>query len=440
MSLPALLIAASLFAEVPRVDMPLVLPERRRAELRDAWLGARLRTIVPALMRENGVDAWVLIAREYNEDPVVKTMLPATWLNARRTTILLFLDHGPDEGVERLAVARYAVGEHFEGAWDKDLEPDQWARLSELLTAHDPGKIAINVSPTFALADGLSASLHETLERALPEPLRARIVSGENLAIGWLETRIPAELEVYPSLCRLAHEIIAEGLSNRAVQPGETTTRDLEWWFRERLRDLRLDTWFHPSVSLQRAQSVEASGSFADEPANMTIRRGDLLHVDFGLTYLGLNTDTQQHAYVLRAGEKSAPRGLTAGLRVGNRLQDLLTEAFVTGRSGNAILAATRARAEQEGIDALIYTHPLGLHGHAAGPTIGMWDQQGGVPGSGDYSLRPSTVFSIELSAGADVEEWGGQRVRFMLEEDAYFDGTTVRYLDGRQTELILIP
>lgn len=417
----------------------VVLPMRARAEVRDAWLEERLDTVVPALMRAEGVDAWVLIAREYNEDPVVETMLPATWLAARRRTILVFHHRGGEQGVERLAVARYDVGRFFQKAWDKDAEPDQWAALARLLAERDPRRIAVNVSSTFALADGLSHAEHGALLGALPEELRGRVVPGENLAIGWLETRIPAELEVYPSVCRIAHEIIREGLSNRVVQPGVTTTADVEWWYRERIRERKLTTWFHPSVSVQRDVEPEHSGSFASDEASRTIRRGDLVHVDVGIVYLGLCTDTQEHAYVLREGETEPPRGLVDGMRAGNRLQDLLTGCYAVGRTGNEVLACAREAAIAEGLRPSIYTHPLGLHGHAAGPTIGLWDQQEGVPGKGDYALRASTAYSIELNVTVSLPEWGGKDVRIMLEQDALFDGREVRYLNGRQTELHLI-
>jgi hypothetical protein len=390
-------------------------------------------------MRRAGVDMWVLVAREYNEDPVVETMLPATWLAARRRTVLVFHDRGPEAGVERLAVARYDVGRFFAKAWDKEAQPDQWRALADLVVARDPRAIALNVSPTFALADGMSASQHADLMAALPEEYAQRVVSGEELAIGWLETRTAAEMEVYPTICRIAHGILAEGLSDRAIQPGVTTTADVEWWYRERIRELKLATWFHPSVSLQRAEEEGHSGTFASKPGERVIRRGDLLHVDFGITYLGLNTDTQQHAYVLRAGETEAPAGLVSGLAAGNRMQDVLTGCFVEGRTGNEILACALEAGRAEGLRPSVYTHPLGYHGHAAGPTIGLWDQQDGVPGKGDYPLFADTCHSIELNVTVPVPEWGDKDVKIMLEEDAFFDGERCRYVDGRQTELILI-
>ncbi|MEO1511572.1 MAG: M24 family metallopeptidase, partial [Planctomycetota bacterium] len=376
---PLIAVITALVAPLAGARQPgVVLPMRERAEVVDAWLLQRLDRIVPELMRENGVDMWIVLGREYNEDPVLKTMLPATWLNARRRTVLVFHDAGPGTIVERLAVSRYDVGELFESAWDPDEQPDQWARLAEIIEQRDPERIGLNISPTFALADGLAHSQHEELLAALPTRLHERIVPAEPLAIGWLERRLPEEMEVYASVCRIAHEIMAEALSERVIQPGVTTTDDLKWWCRERIRELGLVTWFHPLVSVQRH---EASAGFLEmiSGGEQVIRRGDLIHLDLGITYLRLNTDTQQMAYVLRRGEYEPPAGLRRAFQRGNEMQDILTEAFAAVRTGNDVLLDALAEAEARGIDAMVYTHPIGFHGHGAGPAIGMWDKQGGV-------------------------------------------------------------
>ena len=261
------------------------------------------------------------------------------------------------------------------------------------------------------------------------------------LAMGWIETRTADEMAVYQQIVRIAHEILAEGLSDQVIQPGITTTNDVSWWYRDRIRELKLTTWFHPSVSIQRAEqpAIDMKAAIASRHDDDVIMPGDLLHVDFGITYLRLNTDTQQHAYVLRPGETEAPEELRLALSRGNRLQDILTGQFITGRSGNEILGSALAVAKDEGITASIYTHPIGFHGHAAGPTIGLWDQQGGVSGRGDYPLYPDTAYAIELYAETEIDSWD-KPVRIQLEEDAFFDGENIYYIDGRQRELLLIP
>ena len=413
------------------------MDQREQARHADELLAERLDVLVPTLMDRAELDAWVIAAREYNEDPVLATMLPATWQGtARRRTILIFLRDGDD--VARSAVARYAVGDIFNSTWDADAQPDQWLRVAEILDEADPQRIGVNRSKVFALADGLSSTEFELARAALGPRLSSRLVSAEKAAIGWLETRLPKEVPVMQEACETGHRFLRQALSGEVIIPGETTTTDVEWWLRQSTHDSGYQSWFHPTVSVQR-QAGEARQSFSTRPSDTVIEFGDLVHIDFGIVDRGYCTDQQQHAYVLKPGEREAPKDLRDGLAQANRLQDLLMGEFISGRTGNEILVATRRAAEAAGIDGLIYTHPIGIHGHAAGPTIGLWDQQDEIPGQGDYPLHPNTAYSIELQAQLQIGAWNGQTVQFMLEEDAWFDGERCRFLDGRQTDLWLI-
>lgn len=425
------------FAQNPY--FPKTLNMQQRAEVVDAWLEERVETVLPEVMRRAGIDMWLVMAREYNEDPVIETLLPATWQSARRTTMLIVYDPGKGKPLETFGVSRYDTGNTFKTIWNKEAQPDQWKALAEIIAAKDPEKIGINKSKTFALADGLSSTLYDQLMEVLPEKYRPRVVSAEKVAIGWLETRTQSEMTVYPNMVRMAHQIIAEGFSEKVIQPGVTTTDDVVWWYRDRIRELGFTAWFHPTVEIQRADTEQFDHLKAFSEKKEVIMPGDLLHVDFGITYLRLNTDTQEHAYVLKPGENAPPSYLQDALKTGNRVQDIFTSHFKAGLSGNDILKAALAQCKAEGLKASIYTHPLGYHGHAAGPTIGLWDQQDGVPGAGDYPLYAHTAYAIELNAAVTIAEWN-KEIRIMLEEDAFFDGETVRYIDGRQTELMTIP
>ncbi len=439
LSLLALLIFSSTFSQNPY--FPKVLNMRERAEVIDAWLEERVQTVLPDLMERTEIDMWLIIAREYNEDPIIKTLLPATWQSARRTTMLVIYNPGGDQPLETMAMARYDVGSVFKKNWDKETQPDQWQALADLIAEKDPQKIGINKSDLFALADGLSASHYEKLVSVLPKIYTDRLTNAERLAVGWLETRTESEMIVYQNIVRMAHQIIAEGFSEKVIQPGVTTTDDVVWWYRDRIRELGFTAWFHPSVSIQRKdpESFEHLRAFSSRPEEQVILTGDLLHVDFGITYLRLNTDTQQHAYVLKPGESTPPDYLIEAFRKGNQVQDIFTNNFVTGCTGNEILLKSLEEGKKAGLKPTIYTHPIGYHGHAAGPTIGLWDQQEGVPGNGDYPLYPNTAYSIELNNAVYIDEWE-KEIRIMLEEDAFFDGETVRYIDGRQTQLMTIP
>ncbi|PZR41426.1 MAG: Xaa-Pro aminopeptidase [Azospira oryzae] len=424
-----------LIVNFTQAQYPAILTQRDQARVIDELLEDRLRTVLPALMRREGVDMWVIVSREYNEDPVIKTMLPATWMAARRTTMLVAFDKGTE--MEYFAVARYDVGKVFKRAWDPDATPDQWAQLGKLITERNPKKIGVNKAPSWGHADGLTSNDYDNLLKVLPKNLQPKVTSAEKLSVAWLETRTEKEMVIYPQICRIAHDIIQEGFSDKVIQPGVTTTEDVVWWYREKIKELKLDTWFHPSVSVQRNESDAITSK---RPQPLVIQPGDLLHVDFGITYLRLNTDTQQHAYVLKAGETEPPVYLREAFKKGNRLQDILTSHYKTGKIGNEILKASREQAIAEGIVPSIYTHPIGLHGHAAGTTIGMWDMQGGVPFTGDYPLHTNTAYSIELNCTVTIPEWK-KDIRIQLEEDGFFDDAGhFRYIDGRQTEIISIP
>jgi Xaa-Pro aminopeptidase len=416
------------------------LPLREQAAVRDRWLTQRLLDLLPVLMDRTGIDLWIVAGREYNEDPVLATLLPAAWLSARRRTVLLL--HRSDDGVTPVAVSRYPVGQFLPAYADPVAGTgSEWDVVRRFVEQAQPARIGIDVSTDFALADGLSHTEHRALVQALG-PYADRLVPAEQLAVGWLETRLPEEIAALHALNRLAHEVIAEAFST-AVVPGTTTAIDVAWWLRQRLHDLGVEPWFQPSVALQRAgvPLVEQSGALLPAvPYDAVIEPGDLVHCDVGLTSLGLRTDTQRNAYVLRPGETAAPGGLDELSAAGRRMQDLTTAELRPGRTGNEVLAAARAAAAAKGIDADVYSHPVGVHGHGAGPAIGQWDEQGGVPGAGDHPVHVDTVYALELAVRLPVPEWGGQCVRLGLEQGIALTGSGIEYLDVRQNGLALIP
>jgi len=417
-------------------DFKNILPEKDRARVMIEWLKWRLDNIIPELMRREGIDMWLVINREYNEDPVYLSLVPEPTMAARRTSILIFHDLGKEKEVERLSGSYYGMDEWYKPTWT-DKKKKQFESLAEVIKSRNPQKIGINVSRDWAFGDGLTASLKEKLEKALGPEYSSRFVSAERLCIGWLETRSPQELIVYRHICGIAHDIIGEFFSNRVITPGITTTENVVWWIRQRITDLGLETWFQPSISIQRQKKEAAKSS-----DRSIIQRGDVLHCDVGIKYLGLCTDMQLQAYVCRIGETDAPAGLKNALDRANRLADVFMGEFRTGRTGNEIVASAMRKGEAAGLRPLIYSHPLGFHGHAAGCTADARSPESApedIKERGEYPLFPNTVYAIEFSSTTAVPEWDNQDVRIGYEEDGVYTEAGCRFIDGRQTRFYLI-
>jgi Xaa-Pro aminopeptidase len=415
---------------------------REQAVLQREWVRTRLETILPGLMRENGVKMWILSMREYNEDPVFSSIVSPTTLYARRRTIFVFNDLGPSRGVERLALGGssqnglYTVVRDTSRTAGELREELQWRLLRTIVETRDPSTIAVDISPTHAFADGLSASEWEQIQTALGPLYTSRVVRAERLAVEMISVRLPGMIPWHRRMMEYAHAIIAEAFSNRVITPGTTTAEDVVWWMRQKSADLGFGTWFHPSVDIQRRRNR----GDADEDTARVIQRGDILHCDFGLTAMRLNTDTQHMGYVLREGETDVPAGLKELLRKSNRLQDILLANMSVGLTGNQILEQTLKQMKDEGIDGSVYSHPIGEHGHGAGPLIGLWDRQESISGRGDLLLRANTWFSIELQAAASLPEWDNQRVSSAQEEDAYVDEAgKVHWVLGRQEHFHIV-
>ncbi len=417
---------------------------REQAEVQQAWLEERLATNLPMLMRKHGVDMWVVAMREYNEDPVFKALVSATTFAARRRTIYIFFDRGPDRGVERLALGGNSQGGAYEAVRATALTADgrtaelvgkaQWDLFASMVAERNPQRIAVNISHDLNFSDGLTAGEWEQMEDALGPELAGRVVPEPLLALDYLAMRVPGMTPTYRRMQAMVHEIIGTAFSEVIIEPGKTTTAEVVWWMRQRVHDLGLGSWFQPSVSVQR-RGVQMGDSLAP-----IIVRGDVLHCDFGLVAMGMATDTQHMAYVLLEGEAEAPAGLRRALARANRLQDILLEEIRVGRSGNEILASVLSVMRSEGLDGTMYTHPIGDHGHGAGPLIGRWDNQEGVQGRGDPFVIPSMWFSTELQVTTPVSEWDGQPVRMALEEEAEVTAEgEMRWMLRRQTELHLI-
>ncbi len=431
-------------------DTSNILPIKQQEALMNELLEWRLNHILPDLMRREGIDMWLVLNRENNEDPVYMTLVPKPNMTARRRC-LIFYDPGEGKEIERFDNSKDGMKPFYDGMPAEEGKT-RFENIVSFIKKKNPNKIGINTSSNWAHADGLSSTLKEELTAALGPEFASRLVSAERLSVGWLETRSPQELSVYRHLCGIAHDIIAEFFSNKVIIPDVTTTGDVKWWIRQRLNDLGLRTWFQPDIFIARRRDepvrMDDTWSVADyyhqeEDEKNVIKRGDLLHCDFGIEYLGLHTDMQWEAYVCRLGEDDAPEGLKEASRQARLMAEIFMNEFEEGKTGAEIAFRAMQKGKAEGLRPYIYSHALGFHGHAAGVSLGARSHWEAPPKPENvrsrYTLNLNTVYAIEFQIIANIPEWGNQDIRWGFEDDGVFTEEGCHFIDGHETEILLI-
>ena len=410
------------------------MPVRKQDEISRTILRKRLDTVIPMAMRQAGLDMWLILCQEDDYDPIFRSMIPLrTW--APILQMLVFFDRGPEQGIERINLSMTDLGDLFTKPWKGFHHIEQWPFLAQLVAERDPQRIGINIGSVQWAAGGLTHNLYQQLCAALPAPYVERLVSAEEACTVWLETLVEEELQYYPSIVHLTHQIIQESFSPRALIPGVTTTDDLQWAFWEYTLELGLEQDDIPFFYLARSPARKQAFPLEDK----IIRQGDMVRCDVVNRILRLHTDIQEWVYVRLPGEVDAPPGLKNLFTQVSRLQQIFMAEFTPGLTGNELLNRILARARTEGVpNPRVYSHSLGFYLHETGPLIGLpWEQQQN-PGRGDVKLVPNTTFTMELSIETEVPEWNNQPVRFSCEEDVLFDGHTCRPMDQVQTAFYL--
>ncbi len=363
--------------------------------LKDQCLKERLEIILPQVMEDADVDMWIVASKEYHEDPTFKAMVPAEYLTARRITMFAFSKEA--DGIHRysLSMPDKSVAKFYESKWQFGKE-EQMVALKRLIEEKDPKRIALNMSKEFAVCDGFSIGLYQMFKESLGEDIMNKMVNDDLLAMKFMEIRTPTELKLMPEVMSVAHDIMERMYTTDVIKPGITTTNDLEWFMKEEVNKLGLTYWFEPTMDLQRKNGDESRYD------SCVIQKGDLLHCDFGIYYMNMCTDTQRLGYVANDDEDTMPQYLLDGMKVGNRFQDIVRENMIVGRTGNEVFEAAMKQAKEEGIQAMLYSHPCNMYGHGPGPTIGLFSNQNAIPVKGDVKLSNNTVYALELNVKVD--------------------------------------
>ena len=419
---------------------PAVLAVRQQADLVYRITAKRLETLLPRLMRETGIDMWIISCNEDNLDPIFETMVPLGNWNPI-TQILVLSDGGPAKGIERLNVSRTDTQGLFKSAWDagafdQKKGESQWEALGRVVRERDPKRIGLNEGEVQWVAGGLTSVLKKRIVAAVGPKYAARLQSAEPLVTLWAETLTEEEAEIMERAAALSRAIIADMFSAKVVTVGQTTAEDLRWYYWQRVADLGLKVSFSPFVSIRGRSPKDVEKWGKDDKI---IRPGDILHCDVGLKYMRWNSDHQEVAYVLRPGETDAPETFRKLMAEANRLQDVYCGEFKAGLTGNELLGRMLEKARGLGIPGpRIYSHSLGLFLHEPGPLIGLpWEQVNNA-GRGDVRLVPMSAFTAEMSVTGPVPEWGAD-FRLPLEQDILFDGGRAFFLAGRQTAFHLV-
>lgn len=400
---------------------------REQYALRDRILKERLGSILPMVMRNSKADAWIHISKEYHEDPVFCAITPSTYLTARRISIFIFLKQNDDVRCFSLCMPDEGLEEFYEPFWKFGEETQQEA-LIRFLDMYDPQHISVNSSPNFAFADGLSKGLYDSQLAILPEKYTERFMCDDSLAIKLLEIRTKTEFDLYPHVLETAFSVIEEAFSTKQIIPGSTTCEDVEYFMMQKVVDMGLVYWFHPTIDLQReSKGILYTG---------VIEKGDLLHCDFGIRYMNLCTDTQRLAYVAKDGEDDVPADLKEAFKINNCFQDIVCSKFAEGKSGNAVFLEAKAQAVNEGIEAKLYSHPCNIYGHGPGPTIGLFNQQTAIPISGDVTMSYDSVYALELNTKGIFR---GEEITVFTEETVSFTKEGVTYLYPNRDKIYLI-
>ena len=419
-------------------SLPKLLPVREQQAVRESWLKKRLDTMLLPMMRQQKIEMWIVANEEFHADPVTAYIAPPLPYQGRRD-FFIFADRGGNK-LDRLAVVRYPE-EHLKYFFEVINPPgrDIGPTLRRIVEERNPKTIALNMGGMRGATDGLTHEAYKFLTETLGQNYASRFVSAAPLIVEYMDTRLPEELEHYRTAVAVTDVLTQRAFSNEVITPGKTTVGDVRWWFLQQVNNLGLDVWFQPDLRIQRQNQATGKTqqflSVAEE--SVVIQRGDVIHIDCGVNYLGLSTDWQKMGYVLRPGEKDVPEGLKKAMANTNRAQDSLFAHIKPGVKGFEVYDASMADMKREGIEAMIYSHSVGTQGHALGASIDFRRQSSGT--SIEPPFREGSYTAIELNTSTPVPEWGGQKVTIMMEDDAYLTKEGMKWFRPRQTSFYLI-
>lgn len=428
---------------VPTADVwgdppPPLLPLSEQLRIREQWLFTRHQMLLD-MMRRHKIDMWIVVNEEFHDDPLTQFVAPPRPYAGGRD-YFVFIDAG-NKGLRAVAITGFAE-ERLRQYFESPIEPRPASEvLPELYREHQPQRIGLNIHGRRGVQRGLTWDTYNLISEFMGPEATSRFVGAADLIEEYLDTRMPEEHAHYTHATHVTEEIVRRALSNEAITPGKTTVGDVRNFLYDQIWKWGVRTWFQPDLRVQkRGVPNKMSRGFlhvADE--SVVLERGDVIVIDFGITYMGFDTDWQKKGYILREGETDAPPGLKQAMRNTNILQDTMMGIARPNMSAGEVYSRTMEKMEAQGIKAQIYSHPVGNHGHGLGTSIDFRAARRGDQTAAARTLRPNSWISIELNTLTPVPEWDGQEVFIMMEDVAYLTDEGYKFFRPRQDEFFLI-
>ncbi len=423
---------------VPEADS--LLPWSQQITIREQWLSKRHEMLLP-MMRRHGVGMWIVVNEEFHDDPLSQYVAPPRPYTGNRD-FFVFIDGG-NEGLKKFAITGYTeenLARFFDAPTTEPRPPA--ATLRELYAKYKPATIGLGIRGTCGQTRSLGYDSYRFLAETLGPDAETTFMSAGELTQEYLDTRIPEEMEHYRTAVKVTEAIVKRALSNEVITPGKTTVGDVRRALFDMLWAAGVRTWFQPDLRVQRATGDVATsrGFLAVAPEGTVIERGDVVHIDFGISYMGFDTDWQKMGYVLKPGEKDVPAGIKQAMANSNTLQDALMKRHSrAGRTGGAVFNATMAEMKERGIEAMIYSHPIGAQGHGLGASIDFRSALRSDTTAQNSRLRSGSYISIELNTATAIPEWGGKKLFVMFEDDAHLTENGFVFFRPRQEQFYII-
>jgi len=432
-------LATPALAQKNSAKVPALLPWSQQLAVREQWLVKRHEMILP-MMRAHGIDMWIVVNEEFHDDPLTQYIAPPRPYAGNRD-YFVFVDTG-DKGLRKIAITGFSE-ENLKKFFESPDEPRPADKvLPELYEQYKPKKIALSYGARRGVERSITYDTYNLIAEKMGSDAAQHFVPAADLIEDYLDTRIPEEFATYTAMVQLTDSLTRRSLSSEVIHPGKTTVGDVRRWLYDQLWENRVGTWFQPDLRVQRKSKKNdtSRGFLAVASEETVIERGDVVHLDFGITYMGLNTDWQKMAYVLLPGEKDAPPGLKNAMKNTNTLQDALTHTARPAKLASEVYSQTMDEMKQKGIEAQIYSHPIGNQGHGLGPSIDFRStQRSDIGATAAKPLRKGAYLSVELNTQTAVPEWDGQKVYIMMEDDAYLTDEGYKFFIPRQEAFYLV-